>query len=133
MLLATGVSVAGHAIEITFHDAVVIGLAILISLAFWAVLHFSRKRVVYLSHSDATNQIMLELSRIAVALQDIANRPADQFIASAVHRREQELQDEQESRRSQPPVHSESNIPAEHVPESEQRQPRGMPYSLFGR
>src|SRR4051794_31897202 len=59
MLLATGVTVAGYAIEITFHDAVVIGLAILISLAFWAVLHFSRKRVVYLSHSEATNQIML--------------------------------------------------------------------------
>src|SRR5437764_15114248 len=83
MLLATGVSVAGHAIEITYHDAVVIGLAILIALAFWAVLHFSRRRVIHIEHSDATNQIMLELSRIAVALQDIANRPADQIIASA--------------------------------------------------
>ena len=80
------ITVASHTIELTYHDAVVIGLAILIALAFWAVLHFSRRRVIHIEHSDATNQIMLELSRIAVALQDIANRPAEQIIASASRR-----------------------------------------------
>jgi hypothetical protein len=131
MLSGTAVNVAGYAIEITFHDAVVIGLAILISLAFWAVLHFSRRRVIHIDHSEATNQIMLELSRIAVALQDIANRPADQVIAATNYReREPERVPEPERQgetRTSPPI-----IPPEHESESE-RRPRGMPYSLFGR
>jgi hypothetical protein len=121
------ITVANHTIELTYHDAVVIGLGILIALAFWAVLHFSRRRVIHIEHSDATNQIMLELSRIAVALQDIANRPADQIIASAT-RREIEPEPDRATRREP------ERIPAEQIPVPEQeRQPRGMPYSLFGR
>jgi hypothetical protein len=121
------ITVASHTIELTYHDAVVIGLAILIALAFWAVLHFSRRRVIHIEHSDATNQIMLELSRIAVALQDIANRPADQMIASA-SRHEVEPEPERVTRREQ------ERIPAEQIPAPEQeRQPRGMPFSIFGR
>ena len=121
------ITVASHTIELTYHDAVVIGLAILIALAFWAVLHFSRRRVIHIEHSDATNQIMLELSRIAVALQDIANRPAEQIIASA-SRREIEPEPERVARREQ------ERIPAEQIPARDpERQPRGMPYSLFGR
>ena len=121
------ITIASHTIELTYHDAVVIGIAILIALAFWAVLHFSRRRVIHIEHSDATNQIMLELSRIAVALQDIANRPADQIIASA-SRREVEPEPQRAAQREQ------ERIPSEHIPVPEQeRQPRGMPYSLFGR
>lgn len=121
------ITVAGYTIELTFHDIVVISLAILIALAFWAVLHFSRRRVIYVDHSDATNQIMLELSRIAVALQDIANRPADQIIASASRR---DLTPELErAPQSEPGRLSQPHM---HVAETEP-QPRGMPYSLFGR
>jgi len=119
------ITVANHTIEFTYHDAVVMGLAILIALGFWAVLHFSRRRVVHLDHSEATNQIMLELSRIAVALQDIANRSVDQIIASASRHDLAPEPPRAPQREPERPV-------AEHVPVSE-RQPRGMPYSLFGR
>lgn len=122
------VSVAGYSIEISFHDAVVIGLAILISLAFWAVLHYQRKRTVYLTHSEATNQVMLELSRIANALEDIANRPVDAAIASASHREQEQQYQDREAREPR------NNSPSPERHDSEpQRQPSGMPYSLFGR
>jgi hypothetical protein len=124
MLLDSPVAIAAYAVEISFHDAVVIGLAILISLAFWAALHYQRKRTVYLTHSEATNQVMLELSRIANALDDIVNRAADQTIAAASRPeqdREYRRHEEQEARRNPPP------------PDQRERQPGGMPYSLFGR
>lgn len=115
-------------IEVSFHDAVVIGLAILISLAVWALLHYQRKRTVYLTHSEATNQIMLELSRIANALEDIVNRAADETIAAA-SQQEQEQQcsrrGEQEVRRNPPPAGPRD--------QERERQPGGMPYSIFGR
>lgn len=124
MISDQAVTIAGYSFEITFHDAVVIGIGILISLAFWAILHFDRKRVVYLTHSEATNQIMLELSRIAVTLEDIANRHADQVIASTVNRQHEQ---EYRHRDEEPSTPSADRQP---VPEA---QPRGMFYSLFGR
>jgi hypothetical protein len=45
MLSDYAVTFAGYTINISFHDAVIIGLAILSSLAFWAVLHYQRKRI----------------------------------------------------------------------------------------
>jgi hypothetical protein len=101
---------------ITFHQALIAGIAILIALVFWAVLHFDRKRTVSLARSAGTNQLAVELTRIADALERIANQPADRLIAAA-----------SAAANPGPP-------PAPRQPDPEpEPQPRGMPYSMFGR
>jgi hypothetical protein len=102
------ISIAG--LSITFHQAVLMGIAILVCLTFWAVLHFDRRRVVSLAQSAVTHQVSAELSRIAEALERIANRPADQVIAEAMKRQ----------RETEP----------DHIAEPERH---GTPYSMFGR
>ena len=77
-------------------------------LLFWTALYFSRKRVVVLKRSSGTDQVTLELSRIADALERIANRTADDAIAAA-SRRQQQIQ---------PPP---------------QRESKGVAYSMLGR
>jgi hypothetical protein len=84
------------------------GVSLAIGLVFWAALYFSRKRVVVLKRSSGTDQVTLELSRIADALERIANRPADRVIAAAT-RRQQQMQP------------------------SPQREPQRIACSMFGR
>jgi hypothetical protein len=84
------------------------GVSLVIGLVFWTALYFSRKRVVVLKRSSGTEQVTFELSRIADALERIANRPADEVIAAAT-RRQQVMQ---------PPP---------------QRESKGIAYSMFGR
>ncbi len=69
-------------ITITKHDIFLIAVGILVCLAFWGALYFSRKRVVVLRRSSGTDQITVELSRIADALERIASQPADRVIAA---------------------------------------------------
>jgi hypothetical protein len=102
------ITVAGRSITITSHDVFMTGVSLAIGLVFWAALYFSRKRVVVLKRSSGTDQVTLELSRIADALERIANRPADRVIAAAT-RRQQQMQP------------------------SPQREPRRIAYSMFGR
>jgi hypothetical protein len=61
-------------------------VSIVTGFLFWAALYFSRKRIVVLRRSTGTDQVTLELSRIADALERIANRPADEAIAAASRR-----------------------------------------------
>jgi hypothetical protein len=84
------------------------GVSMVIGLLFWAALYFSRKRIVVLKRSNGTDQVTFELSRIADALERIANHPADRAIAAATRRQQ----------RMQP-------LP--------QRESRGTPYSMSGR
>jgi hypothetical protein len=102
------ITVAGRSITITSHDVFMTGVSLVIGLVFWAALYFSRKRVVVLKRSSGTDQVTLELSRIADALERIANRPADRVIAAAT-RRQQQMQP------------------------SPQREPRRIAYSMLGR
>ncbi len=102
------ITLAGRSITITSHDAFMAGVSVVIGLLFWAALYFSRKRIVVLKRSNGTDQVALELSRIADALERIANRPADRAIAAATRRQFQ----------SQPPP---------------QRESQGIAYSMFGR
>jgi hypothetical protein len=102
------ITVAGRSITITSHDVFMACVSIVIGLLFWAALYFSRKRVVVLKRSNGTDQVALELSRIADALERIANRPADRAIAAATRRQVQ----------AQPPP---------------QRESQGIAYSMFGR
>ena len=77
------ISFAGRSITITSHELLLIGGAILVCLLLWGALYFNRKRVVILQRSRSTEQITLELSRIADALERIANQPVDKVIETA--------------------------------------------------
>jgi hypothetical protein len=89
MLSDRTISFAGRSITITNHELLLIGGAILVCLLLWGALYFSRKRVVILRRSSGTDQIAFELSRIADALERIANRPADGAIAAAAQPQQQ--------------------------------------------
>jgi hypothetical protein len=102
------ITIAGRSITITSHDMLMIFVSVVTGLAFWTALYFSRKRVVVLKRSSGTDQVTLQLSRIAEALERIANRPADDAIAAAPRRQQQ----------IQPP---------------RQRESKGVAYSMFGR
>jgi hypothetical protein len=83
------ISFAGRSFTITNHELIWIGGAILVCLLLWSAIYFSRKRVVILRRSSGTDQITFELSRIADALERIANQPADRVIAAAARRQQQ--------------------------------------------
>jgi hypothetical protein len=80
------ITIAGRTITITSHDIFLTGVSLVIGLVFWTALYFRRKRVVVLKRSSGTDQVTFELSRIADALERIANRPADRVIAAATRR-----------------------------------------------
>lgn len=101
------ITIAGRSITITTHDMVMMIFSVVTGLLFWAALYFSRKRIVLLERSSGTDQVTFELSRIANALERIANRPADDAIAVASRRQQQP-----------PPL---------------QRESKGVAYSMFGR
>ena len=102
------ITIAGRSITITSHDIIMILVSVATGLLFWTALYFSRKRVIVLKRSSGTDQVTFELSRIADALERIANRPADDAIAAASRRQQQ----------TQPPP---------------QRESPGISYSMFGR
>jgi hypothetical protein len=83
------ITIAGRSITITSHDMLMMFVSVVSGLAFWTALYFSRKRVVVLKRSSGTDQVSFELSRIANALERIANRPADEAIAAASQRQQQ--------------------------------------------
>lgn len=79
----------GRTITITrYEQFIAIGVVIAVATA-WAVLQFRRSRVVVLHRSAVSDQLLYELSRIADALDRVANRPADQAIAAANLRAEE--------------------------------------------
>jgi hypothetical protein len=103
------ITIAGRSITITSHDMLMMFVSIVTGLAFWTALYFSRKRVVVLKRSSGTDQVTFELSRIADALERIANRPVDDDAIAAASRRQQQIQ--------QPP----------------RRESKDFEYSMFGR
>ena len=102
------ITLAGKSITITSHDILMTGISVVVGLVFWTALYFSRKRIVVLKGSQSTDQLTFELSRIADALDRIANRPADHLIAEAKRFQQQ----------PQP---------------SSQLESSGVSYSMFGR
>jgi hypothetical protein len=85
------ITFAGRSITITSHDVLMAAVSLVIGLLFWTALYFRRKRIVILKRSSGTDQVAFELSRIADALERIANHPADRAIAAAT-RRQQHVQ-----------------------------------------
>jgi hypothetical protein len=102
------ITLAGKSITITSHDIIMTGISVAVGLVFWTALYFSRKRIVVLKGSQSTDQLTFELSRIADALDRIANRPPDHLIAEATRFQQQ-------------------------MEPSADRESRGIPYSMFGR
>ena len=78
------ITLAGRSITLTPHDLFMAAFSIVSGLIFWALLYFTRKRIVIVKRSSGTDQLTYELSRIADALERIANRPADRAIAAAL-------------------------------------------------
>lgn len=78
------ITIAGRSFTITSHDIFMTTVSLVIGVIFWAALYFSRRRIVLLKRSSGTDQVSFELSRIADALERIANRPADRAIAAAM-------------------------------------------------
>lgn len=103
------ITVLGRSITITSHDVFMTVVSIVTGLVFWTALYFSRKRIVVLKRSNGTDQVTFELSRIADALERVANRPADRAIAAATRRQLNKMQP------------------------SPQRESRGIAYSMLGR
>ncbi len=101
------ITIAGRSVTITSHDMLMMFVSVVVGLLFWTALYFSQKRVVVLKRSSGTDQVAFELSRIAGALERIANRPADDAITAASRRQQ-----------TQPPP---------------QRESKGVAYSMFGR
>jgi len=106
------ISIAGRSITITSHDIFMAGVSFVIGLVFCIILYFNRKRTVVLKRSSAMDQLTFELSRIADALDRIANRPAERAIAAASRRQVQQTQ-----------------LP----PPPPQRESTGIALSMFGR
>jgi hypothetical protein len=80
----------GRTITITGYEQFVAIVVLVIAATAWAIQQFRRRRVVVLQRSAMTDQLVYELSRIADALDRIANRPVDQMIASASSRQPEE-------------------------------------------
>lgn len=83
MLSDHAFSFFGRTITITSHEQLIAVAVVLIAATAWAVQQFRRRRSVVLQRSAVSDQVVSELSRIADALERIANRPADQVIAAA--------------------------------------------------
>jgi len=80
----------GRTITLTGNEQFVAIVVLAIVATAWAIQQFRRRRVVVLHRSAMTDQLVYELSRIADALDRIANRPVDQMIASASNRQPEE-------------------------------------------
>src|SRR5207245_3998111 len=76
----------GRTLTITSNEQLIAVAVVLIAVTAWAVQQFRRRRSVVLQRSAVSDQVVSELSRIADALERIANRPADQVIAAASSR-----------------------------------------------
>jgi hypothetical protein len=76
-------------ITITTNEQFLAILVFVAVLTAWAVQQFRRRRSVVVQRSTVSDQLVYELSRIADALDRIANRPADQLIAAANARAEE--------------------------------------------
>jgi hypothetical protein len=83
------ISILGRTFTITNHEEMWAILVLAVVVTAWAVQLYRRRRSVVVQRSAVTDQMLYELSRIADALDRIANRPADQVIAAANKRAEE--------------------------------------------
>ena len=83
------ISLFGRTITITTQEQLFVVVLLAVAVTAWAVQLFRRRRSVVVQRSAVSDQMLYELTRIADALERIANHPADQVIAAANRRAEQ--------------------------------------------
>ena len=83
------ISFFGRTFTITSHEQLLAILVLAVMATAWAVQLFRRRRSVVVQRSAVSDQMLYELTRIADALERIANLPADQAIAAANRRAEE--------------------------------------------
>ena len=83
------ISLFGRTITITTQEQLLAIVVLAAAVTAWAVQLFRRRRSVVVQRSAVSDQMLYELSRIADALERIANHPADQVIAAANRRAEE--------------------------------------------
>jgi len=79
----------GRTITITSQEQLLAILALAVVATAWGVQLCRRRRSVVVQRSAVSDQLVYELSRIADALDRIANHPADQVISAATRRAEE--------------------------------------------
>jgi len=80
----------GRSVTITGNEQFLAVVILVIAATAWAVQQFRRRRAVVVQRSAVSDQVVYELSRVADALERIANRPADQYITAASDRQTEE-------------------------------------------
>ncbi len=80
----------GRTITISGREELLAIVVLVVAATAWAIQQFRRRRSVVIQRSAVSDQLVYELSRIADALDRIANRPVDQMIASASSRQAEE-------------------------------------------
>ncbi len=76
----------GRTITLTSSEQLMAIVVLVIAATAWAILQFRRRRSVVVQRSAVSDQMLYELSRIADALDRIANRPIDRAISGASFR-----------------------------------------------
>jgi hypothetical protein len=116
-MLSDSITFAGHAIT-TFQ---LLGLgALLLGVAAF-LMAFARERKTSLKRSDVTNELTIEMSRIAQALERIADQGASRMMNRAA--------EEAATARASATVSAEDEHPRQETPPA----PRRIAYSMFGR
>jgi hypothetical protein len=83
------ISLFGRTITITTQEQLFAIVVLVVAVTACAVQLFRRRRSVVVQRSAVSDQMLCELTRIADALERIANHPADQVIAAASRRAEE--------------------------------------------
>ncbi len=81
-----------RSISISDRDVAIAAATAITCILIWAALHVYRSNVVVLHHAGGVDHLVQELSRIADALERIANQPAERALAAA-NRRERQRAD----------------------------------------
>jgi len=86
MLSVTSFSIAGHTFTISTYE-LLIAAGVLLGIAA-VLLAFGRNRGVVVKRSVATDELFMQLGRIADALERLANQSSDRIIAERSQRME---------------------------------------------
>jgi hypothetical protein len=119
MLSVTSFSVAGHTFTVYAYQ-LLIAAGVLLGIAA-LLLAFGRNRGVVVKRSVATDELYMQLGRIADAMERLANQSADRVIAERLQRVEVQR------------VEAPAPPPPPPPKLSEEPQPHTVAYSMFGR
>src|SRR5947208_8672308 len=73
----------GRTVTLTGREELLAIIVLVVVATTWAMQQFRRRRSIVLQRSAVSDQVVYELSRIADALDRIANRPVDHVLAAS--------------------------------------------------